>query len=313
MILCHGTTIFQILISSGIFANKKATMENVKIAISGELGSGKTVLGKLICEELNFRLISVGVIQRELAEKYGMTNLEFNKYMETHPEIDHECDNKVVEYGKSESNLILDSRLAWHFVPSAFKLHLLVNINIAGKRVFNDKVRKNESNADIDDTIANIKARKASEIKRFKEQYNVDIDNLSNYDLAIDTSFLTNEGTYEFLLDKINKWSNKQAFPKIWLSPKNLYPQKSIGELSLDKIAELTEKFGKDNVELPLVKVTKKDSQFHITCGHTICSAALKSGIDLIPVEMDLDAEISDTEETIITEWQSAHKFEFVR
>ena len=178
----------------------------MKIAISGELGGGKTVLGKLLCEKLDYKLISVGSIQRELAEKHGMTTVEFNKYMETHPEIDHECDRKVVEYGKSEDNLILDSRLAWHFVPQAFKIHLIINIDIAASRVFNDTIRKNEKNIDLADTKENIIIRKSSEIKRFKEQYTVDIDNYKNYDISIDTSYITLESLADFVITRMDSW-----------------------------------------------------------------------------------------------------------
>ncbi|MCK9164005.1 MAG: AAA family ATPase, partial [Bacteroidales bacterium] len=104
-------------------------MNNIKISISGDLGSGKSVLSKQLKEELGFEVISIGVIQRELATKYGMDALEFNKFMETHPEIDEQCDEMVTNYGKEDRGLILDSRLAWHFIPHSFKVHLTVDNN----------------------------------------------------------------------------------------------------------------------------------------------------------------------------------------
>ena len=158
--------------------------------------------------------------------------------METHPEIDIECDKKVEEYGLSDSNLILDSRLAWHFVPHAFKIHLIVNIDIAGTRIFKDTVRKNEQNNDLEHTIQNIRTRKESENKRFKEQYNVDTTNFSNYDLVIDSSFITPENLADFVIDKIDKWKNGVPFPKIWLSPRNVYPTQSIREHSSEFIQD---------------------------------------------------------------------------
>ena len=184
-------------------------MQNLKITISGELGSGKSVLGKLLCDKLFFNLISVGGIQRELAQAYGMTTLEFNKYMETHPELDIECDNKVAEYGRSSDDIILDSRMAWHFVPHAFKVHLIISNEIAAQRIFADNQRKNESYSDVNETMEQIRLRKNSEVKRFKEQYNVEINDYSNYDLVVDTSDITPEKLADHVIDNFQRWQNK--------------------------------------------------------------------------------------------------------
>src|SRR5574344_2467686 len=108
-------------------------MKAIKIAISGDLGSGKSVLSKTLKTELSFEVISIGVIQRELAWKRGMYALEFNHFMETHPEIDRECDDMVASYGKNNQNLILDPRLAWYFIPQSFKIHLKVDSHVAAQ------------------------------------------------------------------------------------------------------------------------------------------------------------------------------------
>ncbi|HEY3372554.1 MAG TPA: cytidylate kinase family protein [Prolixibacteraceae bacterium] len=257
----------------------------MKIAISGELGGGKSVLGKLLNEKLGFAYMSVGSIQRELAAEHGMNTVEFSKYMETHPEIDIECDKKVEEYGLSDSNLILDSRLAWHFVPQAFKIHLIVNIDIAASRIFKDTVRKNEQNNDIAHTIENIRIRKGSETKRFKEQYNVDINNFNNYDLVIDSSYITPESLADFVIEKMDKWKNRVSFPKIWLSPKNIYPMQSIREHSNQYVKTIKDSIlqnGFDDSEP--IDVIQKEGNYFIYNGHKRCSGAIQTGMDLIPV-----------------------------
>ena len=260
-------------------------MKNLKITISGELGSGKSVLSKLLCEKTDFKIISVGGIQRELAKQNGMTTLEFNQYMEIHPELDIECDKKVEEYGMSESNLILDSRMAWHFVPHAFKIHLIVNIDIAAARIFNDTVRKNEKNSNLDHTINNIRIRKASECKRFKEQYSVDIDNYKNYDLVIDSSFITPESLADFVIEEFEKWKSEISFPKIWLSTKNVYPMQSIREHSniyVKNIKDSIQQNGFDDSKP--IEVIQSEGNFFIYNGHKRCSGAQQNGLDLIPV-----------------------------
>ena len=303
-------------------------MKNLKITISGELGSGKTVLGKLLCEKkTDFKLISVGGIQRELAEKYKMSIIEFNKYMDVHPEIDIECDKKVEEYGLSDSNLILDSRLAWHFVPHAFKIHLIVNIDIAAERIFKDTIRKNEQYNDLAHTKANIRIRKGSEHTRFKAQYSVDIDDLRNYDLVIDTSYISPENLSNFVINKFEEWNNEASFPIIWLSPKNVFPMKSIREHSDNSIEDIRDSIQQNGFDyLKPVEVIQNDGYFFIYDGHKRCSGAIKSGIDLIPVAV-INAENNSLfngqlfSEYIkdnyilknIYDWEDMHSFKFAK
>lgn len=260
-------------------------MQTYKITISGELGSGKSILSKLLCEKADFKIISVGAIQRELAESHGMSTLQFNKYMETHPEIDIECDNKVVEYGLTEANLILDSRMAWHFVPHAFKIHLLVNINIAANRIFNDNIRKNEQNDDIEHTIENIRLRKGSEVKRFKEQYSVDINNLQNYNIVIDSSFITPKGLSDFVLKQFEAWKFKKSFHRIWLSPKNLFPMQGIREHGARYTNVVKESISVNGYkEEKPIEVIQQEGLYYIYDGHKRCTSSISLGLDLVPV-----------------------------
>ena len=260
-------------------------MQTFKITISGELGSGKSSLSKLLCAKAGFKILSVGAIQRELAEQHGMSTLEFNKYMETHPEIDIECDNKVAEYGLSEANLILDSRMAWHFVPHAFKVHLLVNMHMAAYRIFNDNVRKNEENNDLEHTLQNIISRKASEVKRFKEQYKVDINNLNNYNLVVDSSVITPENLADFVLKQFDSWKSNQSIHEVWLSPKNLFPMQGIREHGARYTAELKESISTAGYdEAYPIQVIQQNGLFFIYDGHKRCTSAIAAGLDLVPV-----------------------------
>ena len=158
----------------------KTKLKNTKITISGDLGSGKSVISKLLSIELCFDRISVGDIQRKLAEDHDMSTTEFNKYMETHPEIDEDLDQKISDLGTSDERIIFDSRMAWFFVPSAYKIHLTVDLKIAARRILNDKSRIGEKYLTLNEAIENIKARKASENLRFKEKYSVDCSNFYN-------------------------------------------------------------------------------------------------------------------------------------
>lgn len=178
---------------------------SVKIAISGDLGSGKSTIGKLIEERLGYTFHSGGSIFRSLAAKYNMTPAEFSKYSEIHPEVDEEIDGELVKISQNDMSMAIDSRMAWHFVPGSFKLHLLVDTKVAAKRIM-DENRGSEKYKTIEEAVEKIQKRKASENKRYTEKYNVNPDDLDNYDLVIDTTGLSPDEIFDIIEKKLNEW-----------------------------------------------------------------------------------------------------------
>ena len=177
------------------------------ISITGDLGSGKSTVSKILKERLNYEYIYTGKIQREIADKYKMTTLELNQYAETHPEIDEQID-AVFKSLNDSINLIVDSRLAWFFIPKSFKVYLKTDVEVAAERISHDKQRKCEKYVSQEDAICNIIARKESENKRYFELYGADCSNLSNFDLVIDCSYITPEKVADDIIEKFNTWKN---------------------------------------------------------------------------------------------------------
>ena len=188
---------------------------STKIAISGDLGSGKSTIGKIFEEKSGFKFHSGGSIFRGLAAKYNMTPAEFSKYSEIHPEVDEEIDGELVKISGNDEDMAIDSRMAWHFVPDSFKLHLLVKTEVAAKRIM-DENRGSEKYPTIEDAVNKIKARKASENKRYTEKYNVNPDDLDNFDLVIDTTYATPSEICDLIGKYLKEWKDGQAFPKMW-------------------------------------------------------------------------------------------------
>jgi len=175
------------------------------ITITGDLGSGKSTVSNLLCERLNYHYIYTGKIQREIANRYQMTTLELNRYAETHPEIDEEIDATFKSLNNS-SDLIVDSRLAWFFIPESFKVFLKTDINVAVSRISGDLQRENEKYASAEEAANHIMARKESENKRYMELYGADCSDLSNFHLMIDTSFITPEEVADMIIAKYDIW-----------------------------------------------------------------------------------------------------------
>ena len=179
-----------------------------KISLTGDLGSGKSHLSRLLSERLGYKIISTGFIQREIAAKYGMTTLELNEYTRTHPEIDDEIDGRVSKLENSSESLIFDSRLAWHFAPRSFKIYLTVDPDVAAARIFNDQ-RASEKYRSVEEAKAQILARRQSELQRFKEYYNIDYADLNNYDIVVNTSHRKPDDVCAIIILSFEKWRNE--------------------------------------------------------------------------------------------------------
>ena len=175
------------------------------ISITGDLGSGKSTVSKILVERLNYEYIYTGKIQRELANRYNKTTLELNQYAETHPEIDEEID-AIFKSLNASSCLIVDSRLAWFFIPKSFKVYLQTNVEVAAVRISKDMQRKSEKYLSFDEAIRDIIARKESENKRYLELYGADCSNLSNFNIVIDCSYITPEKVADDIIEKYFDW-----------------------------------------------------------------------------------------------------------
>ena len=98
------------------------------ITISGDIGSGKSTTGKLLCEKLGYKYLSTGAIQRQIAADMGMTTLELNHLTDSRRDIDEKIDSYTRALNETDDNYVVDSRLAWNFIPSSYKVFLLLSL-----------------------------------------------------------------------------------------------------------------------------------------------------------------------------------------
>ena len=177
-----------------------------KITITGDLGSGKSAVSRILKERLGFEIYSTGKVQREIAARYGMTTLELNQFAEKNPEIDDEIDSVFKKLNVREEGLIVDSRMAWHFMPASYKVFLMVPVEVAARRIMSDPNRKSEEYRTIEEAVTKLIARKSSENQRFLDVYQVDCTNPGNFDLAVNTSNLRPEQVAETIIAGFEIW-----------------------------------------------------------------------------------------------------------
>ena len=226
------------------------------ITLSGELGSGKSTVANYLISKMPFRIVSAGLLFRQLAAKHGMSAKEFNEFIENDPKYDHYVDDTMAELGRTDEKIIFDSRMAWHFVPSSFKIYLYVDVDTATERIFNDKGRVSESYSDMETARQEIIDRRKSELLRYQNFYHCNLDDYSNYDLIVDTSHASRDEVNELVYNSFKAFEEGKEYTKIWLSPKSLILKGDEPDDTDEKLV-INKQSGKFVVEKGFSKVKK--------------------------------------------------------
>lgn len=185
-------------------------MAKLNITITGDLGSGKSSVAKVLCKMLDFNYFSTGVIQRQIAKEKGLNTLELNYFSENNLDIDKYIDDQVVKLNDVPDPFILDSRMAWHFIRKSFKIYLTVDPIVAAQRVIADNQREGEPVIeDAYQKSLNLLERRAAEDKRFKAIYGVDCGDLTNYDLVMDTTGFTIDEIAKKIVERYTEFLNQ--------------------------------------------------------------------------------------------------------
>ena len=180
----------------------------MNLTISGLHGTGKSTIGHHVAEILNLKYYSTGQAFRDLAKEMDMTLEEFTKYVEEHPEIDQDLDDKIISIAK-QGNVIIDSQLGGLFLEKFvdFKIFLTCPIEIRVKRM------TERDNISYEVKLKETKLREQSELERFRKLYNIDLSNEKRlnelYDIIINTENLTIEEVVSTIINTIKEKNSK--------------------------------------------------------------------------------------------------------
>jgi CMP/dCMP kinase len=194
----------------------KRNIPYTKITLTGDLGSGKSAVSRLLCATTDYQYLSTGSIQRKLAAELGLDTLAMNRLAETDPTIDQRIDGVFVALNDDPTGYIVDSRLAWFFIPGSFKIYLQVDTHEAARRIMSDPTRNSEQYTNVQEAVEKIRARKASENARFLAKYGADCANLHNFDIVIDTTLRSPEAVTALIFEGIEARSTGVPFQRFW-------------------------------------------------------------------------------------------------
>lgn len=177
------------------------------ITIAGDLASGKSRITDILQKKFQYEIYRNGEYVRKLAKEKGLDITSFNEYLNDHPEIDQEIEKSAALYAKEHDNLIVDARLGWYAIPDSFKVYLRVDIDEAARRAFYDEKRKDtEKFETIEEQKQDMIKRYQSENERFFNLYGVHKEDMSNYDLVVDTTHNPIEENARIIVEAYKKW-----------------------------------------------------------------------------------------------------------
>ena len=253
-----------------------------KISLAGDVGSGKSTVSKILIDRLGAVYHSTGAICRDLATKHGIDITSMNQYMETHPEIDKEIDDTIRALSDKDECMIIDSRMAWHFVRDTFRVYMTTEPLESAKRILRAK-RAEERATTVEEMAERNRARKASENKRYAEFYGVDCGNLSNYSLVVDSTYASPEEVAECILSCFADWQEDHTRRYAYMCHRRfLYPDEGTDEGRANKISALLDR-GEDGGDAYAVEC---DGDFYLTDNAEIALAYAMSDIALVPTKL---------------------------
>jgi CMP/dCMP kinase len=193
------------------------------IAISGEMGSGKTTVARLLVQDLGFRFVSTGDIHRSIAQRMNLSTLEANLLAERDDAIDDEVDGATREIeAQAIDPIIFDSRMAWHFLRRALRVRLLIDPQVAVARILGRGATIAEQYSSKSEASELVAARFDSERRRFVRRYGVDVARLRNFDLVIDASESSLEEVARVILEVYRGFEDRNV--RVYVDATHILP-----------------------------------------------------------------------------------------
>jgi len=164
------------------------------LTISGLHGTGKSTYAERLAAEFGLRHVSAGELFREIARKRGLTLQDLSLEASERMELDRLVDDRTREEAR-KGGVVIDALLGAWMVRDLADLKFLL---LAPDDVRIGRIAQRDA-VSIKDARRETLYREDLERRRFKSFYDIDMSDLSIYDLILNTGLLSLEGNMQVL------------------------------------------------------------------------------------------------------------------
>lgn len=170
------------------------------VTIGGPHGTGKSTYAKKIAKQFKLRYVSAGQLFRDLAKEKRVSLEELSRQAAKSPEIDRLIDERSAAEAAKGDAVIEGQLAAW-----VTKDHARVRIYV--KASDDTRIQRIAHRDRLGYETARRQTLEREQIQRdrYKRYYGIDIDDLSLYNIVIDTTDRSVESTTAELMSRIRE------------------------------------------------------------------------------------------------------------
>jgi len=179
------------------------------ITVSGPHGTGKSTYARALAEALRLRYLSAGELFRGLAKQEKLSLQALSARAAQDPSIDRMLDERTKAEAK-KGGVVIDAQLAPWMAGDLANVKVLLTApnEIRFKRI------AERDHVAIEDARRETEYREAVQQERYKKYYGVNVNDLSIYDITIDTSLQPIEETKKVVIESVRAFLSKSG--KSW-------------------------------------------------------------------------------------------------
>ncbi len=166
------------------------------VTVSGYHGTGKTTYAARLARELGLRHVSAGLLFRKLAQEKGMSLEELGQVALKDASIDRMIDERTMKEAE-KGNVVIDGQLAgWLLKEIAnLRIHLMTPEPIRIQRI------AERDRLTVEEARRQTVSRERVQSERYKLHYGFKVEDMSIYQLVLDTSIGAIESISRILVD----------------------------------------------------------------------------------------------------------------
>lgn len=168
--------------------------------MAGPHGSGRSTQARFIAESFDLRYISAGMIFRERAEELGLSLEEMSRKAAVDRDFDNYLDARTKEESR-RGGVVIDATLSgWMAEDPDLRIYLSCPLDERVRRIAEREDRA------LEEVDRETRFREENELRRFREGYGVDLEDLCVYDLVVNTGLFDAAGVARILKNVVDEY-----------------------------------------------------------------------------------------------------------